>query len=39
VAIICLPVFKSDRRVSRREGMVFVTAYLAYLGSLLLWRI
>ncbi len=39
VAIICLPVFKSDRRVSRREGVVFVTAYLAYLGSLLLWRI
>lgn len=39
VACVCLPVFKSDRRVSRREGMAFVTAYLAYLGSLLLWRL
>lgn len=39
VAIVCLPVFKSDRRVSRREGTAFVTAYLVYLGSLLLFRI
>lgn len=38
VAIVCLPVFRSDRLVSRREGIVFVLAYLAYLGSLLLWR-
>lgn len=38
VAIVCLPVFRSDRMVSRREGIGFVLAYLAYLGSLLLWR-
>ena len=38
VAIVCLPVFRSDRLVSRREGIGFVLAYGAYLGSLLLWR-
>lgn len=38
VAIVCLPVFRSDRLVSRREGVGFVLAYLAYLGSLLLLR-
>lgn len=38
VAIVCLPVFRSDRLVSRREGIGFVLAYAAYLGSLLLWR-
>ncbi len=38
VAIVCLPVFRSDRMVSRREGVGFVLAYVAYLGSLMLWR-
>ena len=38
VAVACLPVFRSDRRVSRREGGTFVAAYLLYLGSLLLLR-
>jgi cation:H+ antiporter len=38
VAIVCLPVFRSDRMVSRREGAGFVLAYVAYLGSLMLWR-
>ena len=38
VAIVCLPVFRSDRLVSRREGIGFVLAYAVYLGSLLLWR-
>lgn len=38
VAIVCLPVFRSGRMVSRREGGAFVVAYLLYLGSLLVWR-
>ena len=38
VALVCLPVFKSDRTVSRREGAFFVAAYLVYLGSLLFLR-
>lgn len=38
VAVVCLPVFRSDRMVSRREGVGFVLAYVAYLGSLMLWR-
>ncbi len=38
VALVCLPVFRSDRTVSRREGACFVAAYLLYLGSLLFLR-
>lgn len=38
VALVCLPVFRSDAMVSRREGAVFVVAYLAYLGTLLFVR-
>lgn len=38
VAIACWPVFRSDRRVSRREGVVFVTAYLAYMTVLVFVR-
>lgn len=38
VALVCLPVFHSGRQVSRTEGMAFVLAYLAYLGSLLWLR-
>jgi cation:H+ antiporter len=35
VAIVCYPVFRSDRMVSRKEGIAFVTAYLLYLGFLI----
>lgn len=38
VALVCLPAFRSDAMVSRREGAVFVAAYLAYLGTLLFVR-
>lgn len=38
VAIICLPVFKSDRLVSRREGIFFVITYIVYFSSLLMVR-
>jgi len=38
VAVICLPVFRSDRQVSRTEGALFVLGYLVYLGSLLWLR-
>lgn len=38
VALVCLPVFRSEGRVSRREGAVFVIAYLVYLALLLFVR-
>lgn len=38
VAIVCYPVFKSERLVSRKEGIYFVAAYSAYLATLLLFR-
>jgi len=38
VAIACWPVFRSDRMVSRREGMVFVAAYVVYLTTLMFLR-
>jgi cation:H+ antiporter len=38
VAIVCLPVFRSERLVSRSEGALFVLAYLGYLGTLLSLR-
>lgn len=38
VAAVCLPVFKSDGMVSRREGIAFVAAYLAYLAVLVTLR-
>lgn len=38
VALVCLPVFRSDNKVSRREGTLFVLAFLSYLGTLLAWR-
>lgn len=38
VALVCLPVFRSDRMVSRKEGALFVAAYVAYLTSLIVWR-
>lgn len=38
VAIVCYPVFRSDRMVSRREGMAFLLAYFAYMTALLILR-
>jgi cation:H+ antiporter len=38
VAIVCLPVFKSDRLVSRYEGLFFVISYMLYFSSLFLLR-
>lgn len=38
VAIACYPVFRSNKMVSRTEGIVFVSLYLVYLSSLILLR-
>lgn len=38
VAIACYPVFRSDKRVSRIEGIVFVSLYLIYLLTLVFLR-
>lgn len=38
VAIVCLPVFRSERRVSRVEGGMFVGTYLLYFAALLTMR-
>ncbi|MGD9603153.1 MAG: calcium/sodium antiporter [Gammaproteobacteria bacterium] len=38
VAAVCLPVFRSDRCVSRVEGGVFVATYFVYLTALLVLR-
>lgn len=38
VAMVCIPVFLSGRAISRLEGAAFVTAYLIYLGGLILTR-
>jgi cation:H+ antiporter len=35
VAFACIPVFISGRRVARLEGVIFVSAYLVYLGYLI----
>ncbi|MGV3656476.1 MAG: hypothetical protein ACO1NX_00930, partial [Chitinophagaceae bacterium] len=39
VAIVCYPVFKSERMVSRGEGLLFITFYVIYLATLLFLRI
>ncbi len=39
VAIVCYPVFKSERMVSRNEGLLFIGLYAVYLATLFLWRI
>ena len=39
VSLVCIPVFLSGRRVSRGEGVAFVTAYAAFLTYLLLTRL
>jgi cation:H+ antiporter len=38
VAAVCLPVFKSGGEVSRKEGAIFVAAYLVYLVALITLR-
>lgn len=38
VAIVCYPVFRSGQMVSRKEGIIFVTAYIVYLGFILFVR-
>lgn len=38
VALVCYPVFRSDSMVSRKEGIIFVTAYFVYLMTLLFLR-
>jgi len=38
VAVLCVPVFVTGRRVSRLEGCLFVTMYMAYVLSLGLYR-
>ncbi len=38
VAIVCYPVFKSGKMVSRTEGICFVLAYLLYLTYLIIYR-
>lgn len=39
VAIVCYPVFRSDGMVSRKEGILFIAAYLIYFASLLIFRV
>ena len=38
VALLCVPIFVTDRRISRTEGALFVTAYVVYLGTLIFVR-
>ena len=38
VALLCVPIFVTDRRISRTEGALFVTAYAVYLGTLIFVR-
>jgi cation:H+ antiporter len=38
VALLCVPVFASDRLISRKEGAFFVAAYAVYLGTLIFLR-
>lgn len=38
VAIVCVPVFMSGRRVSRLEGAGFVAMYAVYMVSLIVLR-
>lgn len=38
VALLCIPVFITGRRVSRLEGIAFVASYLLYLTLLIVFR-
>lgn len=39
IALVCIPVFLTGKRVARWEGAAFVAAYLVYLGYLLMTRV
>lgn len=38
MAVLCYPVFKSNRTVSRMEGILFLTAFIVYMGMIVLFR-
>lgn len=38
VAMLCLPVFRSDQKITRVEGGIFVAGYFAYLTFLIVYR-
>lgn len=38
VALLCIPVFISGRRITRIEGMAFIAGYLVYLTTLIVLR-
>ena len=38
VALVCLPVFRSEHKVTRREGIAFVLTYIAYMALLVAFR-
>jgi len=38
VAVVCYPVFKSDQRISRVEGILFATSYIIYVVFLFYFR-
>ncbi|WP_067105078.1 calcium/sodium antiporter [Sphingopyxis granuli] len=38
VALLCIPIFVSSRKISRFEGGLFVSAYAAYLSYLIIQR-
>lgn len=38
VTIVCYPIFRSDQRISRTEGIVFTLSYLTYVLFLLYFR-
>ena len=38
MAVLCYPVFKTNRTVSRREGILFVTSYIVYMAVLVMFR-
>ncbi len=39
VALFCIPVFVSGRKITRGEGGLFVSAYMAYLSYLIIQRV
>jgi cation:H+ antiporter len=38
VALVCLPVFRSEHKVTRQEGTAFVLTYVAYMALLVAFR-
>lgn len=39
VALLCIPVFITGRKVSRAEGIAFMVGYAVYLGALIAFRV